>query len=45
MKIIKDIPGYEGLYAVTKDGRIWSFENVVEMRIRGGKLNTSPLTT
>lgn len=22
---MKDIPGYEGLYAVTKDGKIWSY--------------------
>jgi len=22
---MKDIPGYEGLYAVTRDGRIWSY--------------------
>jgi hypothetical protein len=22
---MKDIPGYEGLYAVTKDGRVWSY--------------------
>lgn len=24
---IKDIPGYEGLYAATEDGRIWSYRS------------------
>jgi len=24
---LKDIPGYEGLYAASKDGRIWSYPN------------------
>ena len=23
---MQDIPGYEGLYAITKDGRVWSYE-------------------
>lgn len=23
---IRDVPGYEGLYAVTSDGRVWAFE-------------------
>jgi hypothetical protein len=23
---IRDIPGYEGLYAVTRDGRVWGYE-------------------
>ena len=22
---MKDLPGYEGRYAVTKDGRVWSY--------------------
>ena len=22
---MKEIPGYEGLYAITKDGRVWSY--------------------
>lgn len=22
---MKDIPGYEGLYAITEDGRVWSY--------------------
>lgn len=25
MLLMKDIPGYEGRYAVTKDGRVWSY--------------------
>ena len=24
---MKDIPGYEGLYAATEDGRIWSYRS------------------
>lgn len=26
----KDIPGYEGLYAVTEDGRVYSHSRVVK---------------
>ena len=22
---MKDIPGYEGYYAITKDGKVWSY--------------------
>jgi len=25
METLRDIPGYEGRYAVTKDGRVWSY--------------------
>jgi len=24
--MIKDIPGFEGLYAITKDGRVWGYK-------------------
>lgn len=27
LKIMKDIEGYEGLYAVTEDGKVWSYRN------------------
>lgn len=27
--VLRDIPGYEGLYAVTRDGRVWSHSRVV----------------
>jgi hypothetical protein len=23
---MRDIPGYEGLYAVTEDGKVWSYK-------------------
>lgn len=26
-KDMKDIPGYEGRYAITRDGRVWSYRN------------------
>lgn len=26
---MKDIPGYEGLYAITEDGRVWSYPRQV----------------
>lgn len=29
---VKDIPGYEGLYAATKDGRIWSCRNKIFLK-------------
>lgn len=31
---MKDIPGYEGLYAATKDGKIWSYS--AKRYLRGG---------
>ena len=27
MKIMKDIPGYQGLYAITENGEIWSYKS------------------
>lgn len=27
-KAVKDIPGYEGRYAVTEDGRVWSYSKL-----------------
>ena len=36
---MKDIPGYEGRYAVTKDGRIWSYPKPVTGRAAGGSPN------
>jgi len=33
---MKDIPGYEGRYAVTKDGRVWSYKKLTSVGRRGG---------
>jgi len=33
---MKDIPGYEGRYAVTKDGRVWSYEKRSPVGKNGG---------
>jgi len=30
---LKDIPGYEGLYAASKDGRIWSYPKPCSSKI------------
>lgn len=40
---IKNIPGYEGLYAVTEDGKVWSYPNRSHKKGRWLKqcLNTS----
>ena len=29
---LRDIPGYEGLYAATKDGRIWSYKRKIFLK-------------
>ena len=29
---MKDIKGYEGLYAVTKDGKVWSYKNKIFLK-------------
>lgn len=29
---MKDIPGYEGLYAVTSDGQVWSYRRNIFLR-------------
>lgn len=34
--IMKDIPGYEGRYAVTPDGRVWSYEKITNVGKNGG---------
>ena len=36
MEEYKDIPGYEGMYAVTKDGRVWSHPKETIVGGRGG---------
>jgi len=33
---MKDIPGYIGRYAVTKDGRVWSYKKLTPIGLRGG---------
>ena len=33
---MKDIPGYEGRYAVTKDGRVWSYRKETPVGLNGG---------
>lgn len=34
--IMKDIPGYEGRYAVTQDGRVWSYRKETPVGKNGG---------
>lgn len=36
---LRPIPGYEGLYAVTRDGRVWSYPKAPEPGKRGRKHN------
>lgn len=39
---MKDIEGFEGIYAVTKNGRVWSYPNLRERKSAlGKKFNTS----
>lgn len=33
---MKDIPGYEGRYAVTRDGKVWSYEKRSRVGVNGG---------
>lgn len=33
---MRDIPGYEGLYAVTEDGRVWSHQKTTPVGSNGG---------
>lgn len=33
--VMKDIPGYEGLYAATEDGRVWSYRRKKFMKPSG----------
>jgi hypothetical protein len=37
---MRDIPGYEGLYAITKGGRIWSYKRNTPHLHRGGRQGT-----
>lgn len=41
---MKDIPGFEGRYAVTEDGRVWSYPKITGRQLHGMWLNpaTSP---
>ena len=34
---LRDIPGFEGLYAVTQDGRIWSYKRKIFLKDRADK--------
>lgn len=36
MKELRDIPGYEGKYAVTEDGQVWSYQSKKFMKIANG---------
>jgi hypothetical protein len=36
MEYIQDIPGYEGLYAVTRDGKVWSYPKKSRVGRNGG---------
>lgn len=33
-KTLKDIPGFEGIYAITTDGQVWSYRNNKFLKIR-----------
>ena len=33
---MKDIPGYESLYAITEDGKVWSYKNKRFLKTRKG---------
>lgn len=35
---MKDIKGWEGLYAITKDGRVWARNRIIPRKTRGGKV-------
>jgi hypothetical protein len=37
---VKDIPGFEGLYAITKDGQVWTYGRPWRRKVRGGKIAT-----
>jgi hypothetical protein len=37
---MKDLRGYEGIYAVTKDGRIWSHPHTQTLKGNGGAVYT-----
>lgn len=41
---MKDIPGYEGLYAVTTDGRVWSYPKHWHKRSHSGKWLSASIT-
>ncbi len=41
---MKDVPGFEGLYAVTRQGKVWSYEKINCIRSHKGKWMT-PYTT
>lgn len=34
---MRDIPGYEGLYAVTEDGHVWSHPKTTPVGSNGGE--------
>lgn len=36
MKELRDIPGFEGKYAVTEDGQVWSYQSKKFMKIANG---------
>ena len=36
MEHIQDIPGYEGMYAVTRDGKVWSHTKKTNVGSKGG---------
>ena len=36
---MKDIPNYEGLYAITNDGQVWNYKRQKWMKCWGGKGN------
>lgn len=36
---MKDIKGYEGQYAITRDGRVWSYPREIVKKDRWGKIN------
>lgn len=44
---MKDIPGYEGLYAITEDGQVWSYKlnRFLAQHIRNGGYKTVHLIT
>lgn len=33
-KEMKDIPGFEGMYAITRDGQVWSYRNAKYLKAR-----------
>lgn len=41
--MLKDVPGYEGIFATTKDGRVWRYGFVKTSKSKNGKIVTKKM--